>query len=72
METVTFRPKRDRRTRPRIVPNIGDRAFERDQRGDGRGQDLNDRLGLGLVMTTEAVQTPVEGDADVTSPQAPG
>ena len=46
METPTFRPKRDRRTQPRIPPqDIAHRAYELyKQRGDRDGHDRDDWL----------------------------
>jgi hypothetical protein len=52
LETVKFRPKRDRRARPRTgTTDTADRAYDRRRRGEEHGLDVN-----------EADRKPGEGD----------
>lgn len=61
METLTFRPKLDRRTQPRIPPtDIADRAYELYRQGGERGKPTAVPSRRGDVLWKR--RTPEDGD----------
>jgi hypothetical protein len=71
METLTFRPKRDRRTQPRIPPtDIADRAYELYRQGGEHVKATTLPLRRGDVLRTR--RTPEDGDIVVREQQREG
>ena len=63
MDMLTLRPKRDRRTQPRVsLTDIANRAYELYQRrGGDHGHDVDDWLQAERELRTELLMEPANG-----------